>query len=77
MRAKMIVESVERFQQSSRLKMRCVSANSYPADGLHEDNVFSKFTPSGSLEMTIPNPALIGVLQPGEAYYLDFTKAGE
>ena len=76
MRAKMKIESVERFDTSERLKMRPVcKPGGYPADGSDEDNTFAKFSPSGSLELTITNPNLIGKFNPGEAYYLDFTKA--
>lgn len=32
-------------------------------------------TPSGSLEMTIANPAAQGALKVGKSYYLDFTEA--
>lgn len=46
----------------------------YPADGSDEDNTFAKFSPSGSLELLIANPALIGTFTPGDAYYLDFMK---
>ena len=47
----------------------------YPEDGSDEDNTFAKFSPSGSLELVVANPALIGQFNPGDTYYLDFTKA--
>jgi hypothetical protein len=44
-----------------------------PTAGLDEDNTFAKFSPSGRFELTVNNPALVGTLNPGEQYYVDFT----
>jgi hypothetical protein len=75
MRAKMKVESVLRMDTCEQLKLRCVcKSGSYPADGSDEDNSFAKFSPSGFLELTVANPELIGKFNPGDTYYLDFTK---
>jgi hypothetical protein len=75
MRAKMKIDSVERFALCENLRMRPVcKSGGYPADGSDEDNTFAKFSPSGSLELTITNPALLGQFNPGDTYYLDFTK---
>lgn len=45
----------------------------YDEDGSDEDNTYAKFTPSGELRMTINNPALVGVYEEGDTFYLDFT----
>ena len=45
----------------------------YDGIGLDEDNTFAKYSPSASLEITIANPALIGVYKPGDTFYVDFT----
>ena len=34
---------------------------------------WSKYTPQGSLEMTVTNPAAIAGFELGQCYYLDFT----
>lgn len=76
MRAKMKIESIVHNSYGQTLKMQPVGlAGRYPEDGLDEDNTYAKFTPSGSLELTITNPALLNQFQPGETYYLDFTLA--
>lgn len=83
MRAKMLVTEVNRFafqngpefQYQDRVKLCAVAAKSYPADGSDEDNTYAKFSPSGEMTLTIANPALIGVVQPGQKFYLDFTIA--
>lgn len=75
MRAKLKIQSVTRHETCEVLKFNAVPAKSYPADGSDEDNTFAKFSPSASLEITVCNPALIGKFQPGETYYVDFTKA--
>ena len=72
MRAKMTVMRVERWNGGDKITMNAVAAKSYPEDGSDEDNTYAKFSPSGELTLTIANPALIGKIQPGETYYLDF-----
>ena len=76
MRAKMQVQSVENFTTTETVKMACVAKSSaYPADGLDEDNTFAVFSPSGSLSISIANPALLGKIKAGQKFYLDFTAA--
>ena len=79
MRAKMKVESVKRQgekdwpQEVVKLNAVCRST-AYPADGGDEDNTFAKFSPQAALEITIANPALHGKINPGDVFYVDFTK---
>lgn len=76
MRAKMIVNKVERFAGSDRITCVAVPrSGSYPEDGSDEDNTYAKFSPQGELSLTIANPALVGKIEPGLKYYLDFTEA--
>jgi hypothetical protein len=77
MRAKFQVRSVVVNQEypQETIEFYAVTTQPFDADGNSEDNSFSKWTPSGELKMTITNPALLGTIQPGEKYYLDFTKA--
>lgn len=75
MRAKMQVNKVERFPGQDRITCNAVAAKSYPADGSDEDNTYAKFSPSGELTLSIANPALLGTIEPGKKYYLDFTPA--
>ncbi len=48
-------------------------SGAYPADGSDEDNTFSKFSPSGCLQLTIANPELLNVYRPGQQFYVDWT----
>ena len=77
MRAKMIIDSVEpNADDSETLRFRAVcKEDGYDEKGLDENNTFSTFTPSADLNMVINNPDLVGKFEPGESYYLDFTKA--
>ena len=76
MRAKMQVNKVERFAGMDRISLNAVARSTpYPEDGSDEDNTYAKFSPSGELSLTIANPALLGVIQPGQKFYLDFTLA--
>jgi len=79
MRAKMRITKVEQFEGGNeKLEMTAVSkSTAYPADGSDEDNTYAKFSPSGSLTLTISNPALAGKFRPGQKFYLDFTEATE
>lgn len=76
MRAKMKVASVEAFEWGEKLKMQAVSKSTpYPPDGTDEDNTYATFTPSGTIELTITNPALHGKFKAGQKFYVDFTEA--
>lgn len=75
MRAKMKIGRIEKHAENlETLHFNPVAASKYPGDGMDEDNTYAKFSPSGKLELTIANPALIGKFSEGETYYLDFTK---
>ena len=67
-RAKFKVESVTLHTFGEIIKMNAVCY-----DGTEENASFSKYTPTGSYEMTVTNEALFGHFKPGEDYYLDFT----
>lgn len=82
MRAKFQVNKVERFGNSDgkQDKITCNAvcrSSAYPADGSDEDNTYAKFSPSGMLELTIANPTLVGMIEPGDKFYLDFTKVDD
>lgn len=76
MRAKFRVATVTAMQGCEILKMSAVSKDgAYGADGSDEDNTYAKYSPQGSFEVTIMNPALFGIFKPGDRYYMDFTLA--
>lgn len=76
MRAKMRINSIEKYETSEALNLLAVSKDEgYPENGLDENNTFAKFTPSANLSIHITNPDLVGKFKAGESYYLDFTKA--
>lgn len=76
MRAKFKITEVEKQSETCEvLKMSAVTEKPFDADGNSEDNSFAKYTPNGSLSITITNPSLLGKFEQGEKYYLDFTKA--
>lgn len=74
-RAKMVVQSVEKSTNADSIKAMPVSGKApYGPDGESEDNTFARYTPSGSLQLSITNPELVGKIQPGDTFYVDFTK---
>lgn len=76
MRAKFVINEVKRHENIEQLSMSAVCKDGgYDETGLDEDNTFAKFSPAGQLTLTVANPALFGKFNPGEKYYLDFTKA--
>lgn len=71
-----------------RAKFRCSSINPAPGvsdearhvileaqydETLPEDQRYSKFTPSGKLEMVVDNPPALAQFTVGQTYYIDFT----
>lgn len=71
---------------TTRAKFRCNSVQSFGPNqpdsivftavydaSTEENERFTKHTPSGTLTMTVDNPAV--TFEPGAHYYLDFTKA--
>ncbi len=66
-RAKFKVQSVLQYEGGEAIKAAPVTNCS------DENKSFSTYTPSGSLDISITNPALTGVLKPGQEFYLDFT----
>lgn len=76
MRAKLQVQSVERSVNCERLKMCAVAKDGgYPEDGSDEDNTFAKWSPQAEFTLVCANPALFGQINPGERFYVDFTRA--
>jgi hypothetical protein len=75
MRAKMQIQEVKRFQGGDTIKACAVTSKPFDKDGNNEDNTYAKFSPSGALELTLANPALLGKIEPGQKFYLDFTPA--
>lgn len=80
MRAKMYVSSITQTGSGGKLSQEtvsfsCVSDKPYGPEGESEDNTFSRYSPSGTLEISITNHALHGQFKPGQKFYLDFTEA--
>ena len=76
MRAKMRIDSVEKYDTNENLTMSAVcKAEGYPEDGSDENNTFAKFTPSAGLTICIANPELFGKFVVGQEFYVDFTPA--
>ncbi len=69
-RAKMEVNEVIRSKYCDEVKMSPVMGG---PGASKEDNSFASATPSGKLELRIDNPALKGVIKPGDVFYVDLT----
>lgn len=79
MRAKMQVTKVTKpCEGVERLEMMPVCGKEpFALNGESEDNTFARWTPSGSLSLDITNTNLHEKFNPGDKYYLVFTKAEE
>lgn len=76
MRAKFMVQEVSSYVGGhQKVSMLPVQGTQYGSRGENEDNTFSRYTPSGEIRMQISNPDLIGKIQPGDVYHIDFTKS--
>lgn len=78
MRAKVRVTGIQKYPEEGQASQETLTFNfpakdgAYPSDGSDEDQQFARFSPSGSLSLTIANPALIGQFAVGDTFYLDF-----
>mgnify|MGYP007082274719 CR=1 FL=1 len=56
----------------------CVTIKMQPVvgDGGEENASFSKWTPSGNLELTVTNPDAVPAFVAGNDYYVDITRLG-
>lgn len=71
MRAKFNVVAVKEFGYGGKeAELSAVYSSGKP-----EDNEFAKATPSGSIKITVDNPAAKDFLVPGKNYYVDFSEA--
>lgn len=80
MRAKMQVNQVDSYgvpPTSEVVQMAPVTSKPFDQDGNSEDNSYARWTPSGSLSLTVTNPNLIGKFKIGQRFYVDFTEAAE
>lgn len=78
MRAKMTVSKVDVNKSADNVVLNAVArSDGYPNDGFDEDNTYAKFSPSGSLSLSIANPELFGKIRPGQTFYIDFTPVPE
>lgn len=76
MRAKMKVSSIRVTEYGETIEASPVCGDgAFGPKGESEDNTYARFTPSGSLSLTINNPDLIGMIKPGQKFYMDFTLA--
>lgn len=80
-RAKMRVSSVQEIrtdgkvtQETFQLYPVCKDGG-YPADGTDEDNTYARWSPSGSLSLTVQNPALFGKFKKDDVFYVDLHRA--
>lgn len=72
-RAKFKCHSKEMREQGAE---QVAALTFYASYGEGKDNKdWSKWTPSGTLTMTISNPAAFEWFEPGKEYYLDFSEA--
>lgn len=82
MRAKMQISSVKKVVGpdgsvvSEELSAYPVCGKTpFGPNGESEDNTFARFTPGGSLTLTVSNPDLFGKILPMQKFYVDFTLA--
>lgn len=55
-----------------------ITVNMSPVYGNSEENKqFWRYTPAGSIALTIDNPDAVAQFSPGREYYIDFTPAKE
>lgn len=75
LRAKMVVQSVLRHaDHDGGIEFEAINLTAFNGtEGDNED--WSRFTPTASLDMTITNPSAMGKILPGQEYYVDLVPA--
>lgn len=53
--------------------VRVIELQAVSNDGTPENDRFHKYTPSGTIQMTVDNPPAAEQLKLGQAFYVDFT----
>lgn len=82
MRAKVRITGIKKYPEEGEATQETLSfafpakEGGYPADGSDEDQQFAKFSPAGSLSLTVANPTLLGKFNVGDTFYLDFVPVG-
>jgi hypothetical protein len=72
-RCKFRLDSITKDSSGTdRFKFSAVCA---ATGAIPEDELFTKYTPYGTLEVGINNPGAVAQLKIGESYYLDLTPA--
>ena len=72
MRAKFYVESVTATGDKTGITQEHTVLKAVYGNGEANKN-WSRFTPNGSLSITITNPECFGKFVPGKEYFIDFT----
>jgi hypothetical protein len=72
-RAKFRVTKITHVEWSKTV--RVIELTAVYDDGIDENRRFARATPSGTLNMTVDNPAAAEQFQMGKVFYLDFTPA--
>lgn len=77
-RAKFFVESIQHHDVPgtdayANISMKPVFGSYADGDAEGTNKSWSKWTPSGSLQICVTNPDAINQFEMGKAYYLDFT----
>ena len=72
-----VTNVIKHSDQCEELQFAAVTSKPFDANGASEDNDFARWSPSGSLSITVTNPNLIGKFKPGKKFYLNFTEAAE
>ena len=65
-----VVASVLKTQYDTKLNMHAIKGKQ-DEKNIPNAEVFTEFTPSAKLEISIMNPALVDAFAPGEYYYVD------
>ncbi len=67
----MEVKTVTSTEYSDVVELACVCGKPRANGEGYEDSTFARYTPSGSMKLQIDNPALRGVVKPGQVFYVD------
>lgn len=74
-RGKFTVDSVTEYKGGQKeVLLSAVTGNKH---GVPEDKSYARYTPNGSIKLTVDNPPASDQFQPGKVFYVDFTEADQ
>lgn len=72
-----VVGLIRNDEHTQNVRLMAVTEKPFDKDGNSDDNLFARWTPTGSLDLFVTNPDVIGFFVGGERYYVLIQNASD